>query len=78
MTNRVPPMVSAVRIYLGRDPEPGGYIAAQIGGREDEVYEALVWMEAREEAALRPIGGDSSLRSRVYGWVQGRLYQEAA
>lgn len=61
----IPRLVPCVWASLKLDPTPGQDIAAAIGQPVEQVFEALIWMEARGYATLRPNYGG-------YGWVPGR------
>jgi hypothetical protein len=71
-----PRLVDAAHSMLCNEPQSGADIAEYLGSSPEEVFEALVWMEARDYAALRPIG--ASRRYSFYGWVTGRRSLEVA
>jgi hypothetical protein len=64
-TAAMPRFAHAVWATLNCEAQYGEEIANWLGLHEEVVYEALVWMEARGYAALRPSGLNR------YGWVPG-------
>lgn len=56
-------LVDTLRGLVDHEPRRGVDLAEMVGGEPEDVFEVLVWMEARGIVAMRPLRG-----SRLYGF----------
>jgi hypothetical protein len=69
-----PVLVPCVAEALTLDPTPGIHLAEILEQPAEMVFEALIWMESRGYATLRPVTvtGPRGGTYGGYGWVPGR------